>query len=406
MPGLWQILGVKISTGLTCLLLLMAWISPGRSRAAEEPASAQPKASSAPTDTVPSSGSKFIDPEDGWFDMGQFLDTGHGFIPLAAPVTEPAFGYGLGGGLVFIRKNEPLPTGVYRRPNMLVVGGLGTNDGTWATFAAHVGSWKDDRIQTFVAALYASAELDFFGIGEGQLNDHPVPYDLSPGGGVAQARYRIGRSPALAGLGYAYASVKVTVDAPSAPPEMQPLRYSRVGGLLPTFVYDSRDNVFTPLRGSYTSADVQVFRTWLGSSSNFERIQLNGIHHLPISQSVFLGTRVVAAFSFDDVPFYARPFVHLRGAPVLRYMGKNAGSIEAEGRWQFWHRISVDGFAGVGTAWNQFARFDAQQNVVTGGGGFRYEIARRYGLHLGLDAAFGPIPPTLYFVFGNPWFHP
>jgi len=338
--------------------------------------------------------------------MSRFLDTGHGFIPLAAPVTEPAFGYGLGGGLVFIRKNEPIPTGGYRRPNMLVVGGLGTNDGTWAGFIAHAGSWKNDRIQTFVAALVASADLDFFGIGEGPLNDHPVPYDLGPTGGIAQARYRIGDTPAMVGIGYGFGSIQVTVDSSSVPPEMNPIRTSRVGGLTPSFVYDSRDNVFTPLRGSYTSADVGVFREWLGGSSNFERVQLNGIHFLPFSKSVFLGTRVNAAFSFGDAPFYARPFVHLRGAPVLRYMGKNAGSIEAEGRWQFWRRISVDGFAGVGTAWNQFARFDAQQNVVTGGGGFRYEIARRYGLHMGLDAAFGPIEPTLYFIFGNPWLRP
>jgi hypothetical protein len=398
---------MRISLALAYLVIPIALVSIGRSWAAEEPATSSPTAQAAAAmDTIPSSGSKFIDPEDGWFDMSRFLDTGHGFIPLAAPVTEPAFGYGVGGGLVFLRANELPPNGVYRRPNMLAVGGLGTNDGTWAAFAAHIGSWKEDRIQTFVAALYASADLDFFGVGEGPLNDHPVPYDLAPAGGVAQARYRIGRSPAMVGIGYGLASVKVTVDTTSAPPEMQPLRTSRVGGLTPSFVYDSRDNVFTPLRGSYTSADVGVFRSWLGSSSDFERVQLNGIHHLPISQSVFLGTRVAAAFSFGDVPFYARPFVHLRGAPALRYMGKNAGSIEAEGRWQFWRRISVDGFAGVGTAWNQFERFDAQQNVVTGGGGFRYEIARRYGLHLGLDAAFGPIPPTLYFVFGNPWFRP
>jgi hypothetical protein len=47
------------------------------------------------------SGSKFLDPEDGWFDMSAFLDMRGGFVPLAVPVTEPAVGYGVGGGLVF-----------------------------------------------------------------------------------------------------------------------------------------------------------------------------------------------------------------------------------------------------------------------------------------------------------------
>jgi len=37
---------------------------------------------------------------------------------------------------------------------------------------------------------------------------------------------------------------------------------------------------------------------------------------------------------------------------------------------------------------------------VTGGAGFRYELAREYGLHAGLDVAFGPDNAAIYIVLG------
>ena len=35
---------------------------------------------------------QFIDVEDGWFDLGSFLDKAHGFVPVISPITEPAVG--------------------------------------------------------------------------------------------------------------------------------------------------------------------------------------------------------------------------------------------------------------------------------------------------------------------------
>lgn len=116
--------------------------------------------------------------------------------------------------------------------------------------------------------------------------------------------------------------------------------------------------------------------------------------------------RVSLLVRFGNAPFYARPYISLRGAPVVAYLGESAVSIEVESRWQFWKRFSAVGFAGAGSAWNDFDDFERQRDIVTGGGGIRYEIARRFGLHMGLDVAFGPDEPALYVQFGNAWFRP
>jgi hemolysin activation/secretion protein len=96
----------------------------------------------------------------------------------------------------------------------------------------------------------------------------------------------------------------------------------------------------------------------------------------------------------------------LRGAPIMRYQGNETAQLEAELRWQFWKRFSLVGFAGGGAAWNDLSGFDNIQTVVTGGTGFRYEVARKYGIHMGLDVAFAPDNTAVYIQIGSAWSRP
>jgi hypothetical protein len=130
------------------------------------------------------------------------------------------------------------------------------------------------------------------------------------------------------------------------------------------------------------------------------------MHFTPLLRTLHLGVRGDGAASIGDAPFYLRPFIGLRGAPIMRYQGEEVAQIEAELRWQFWRRFSLVGFAGVGAAWNDLTRFRASQTVVTGGVGFRYELARRYGIHMGLDVAFGPDNAAVYVQVGSAWARP
>jgi len=110
--------------------------------------------------------SKIRSPDDGWLDVSGFLDESYGFIPLVIPITEPAVGYGAAGGLAFIDKPLGEAQAGFGRPNITVVGGLGTENGTWGGMAGNLHHWLDDRLQTLVGVIHASVNLDFYGIGE------------------------------------------------------------------------------------------------------------------------------------------------------------------------------------------------------------------------------------------------
>jgi outer membrane protein assembly factor BamA len=385
---------------LSIVIIVLSVMSWGSSAGAQTTPAKPADATTAP--------SKFFSAEDGWVDVGGFLDQAYGFLPVVIPITEPAVGYGAAGGLTFISKPLSEAQAGFGRPNITIVGGLGTENGSWGGLAADVRHWLDDRLETQAGLAYASVNLDFHGVGEDRLlRKNPLRYNLEPKGGVLRAKYRLGESRAWAGLGYAFAATRVAFEAPQGTPGLPDfLRDSNVGGLTPSFTYDTRDNIFTPNRGTFVETVVGFFSKALGGDEEFQRAQLIAMQYMPLHEKVYLGLRGDAAATFGDAPFYLRPFISLRGAPIMRYQGEEVAQVEAELRWQFWKRFSLVGFVGGGAAWNDFERFHNTQAVVTGGVGFRYELARTYGIHAGLDVAFAPDNTAVYIQVGSAWARP
>jgi len=170
--------------------------------------------------------------------------------------------------------------------------------------------------------------------------------------------------------------------------------------------FDTRDNLFTPTRGMYAESSWMASRTALGATDDFERFQQVLIGWQPLTDDITLGARVNYAWSSDGTPFFLRPFVQLRGVPAVRYQGDQAASVELEARWQFFGRWSVVAFGGAGATRTKRQNSTSTQSIGSGGLGFRYELASKFGMHAGIDVAHSPGTTALYFVVGNAWFRP
>jgi hypothetical protein len=226
-------------------------------------------------------------------------------------------------------------------------------------------------------------------------------------GGIANVRYRFGESRFWAGLGYMFARTGVTVEAPENIPMIPGYDdAANVGGLTLAGTWDTRDNFFTATRGTYIDASFAPYGKLLGGDNNFERVALAVIQYAALPYDFYFGVRGDVAAAFGDAPFYLKPYVSLRGVPVMRYQGEEVAMLEAELRWQFWKRFSLVGFTGAGVAWNDFERLDNTQTVFSGGGGFRYELARAYGIHMGADIAFSRDTTAIYIQVGGAWMRP
>lgn len=220
---------------------------------------------------------------------------------------------------------------------------------------------------------------------------------------MAQARYRLGESSNWLGMSYLIADTRVSFDNRMVLPQTD--RGLTISGIDFSFNHDTRDNIFTPREGNYFEASATLFNDALGSDLNFKRYSLVGMQYRPLNNKVSLGLRESIAANSGDTPFYMQPYVYMRGVPAMRYLGEKVAQVEAEVFWRVWDRTSLVGFVGAGAAAGKIGDLSRDSTVAAGGVGVRYEIARKYGLHMGLDA-WSRDGPAIYIQVGSAWMRP
>jgi hypothetical protein len=116
-----------------------------------------------------------------------------------------------------------------------------------------------------------------------------------------------------------------------------------------------------------------------------------------------MGFNLNAQAVFGDVPFFAKPFINMRGIPIMRYQGDYIVTFQNEERWSVSRRWGIVGFWGVGYALDRDEKWDFSDSKWAGGVGFRYLIARLFGIYGGVDVARGPEDWAIYITLGNGW---
>ena len=353
--------------------------------------------------------SRFKDPEDGQFDLSSFLAHPRAFLPIPLVVTEPAVGYGGGLAGMFIRPRKQEGAEGYARPNISAAGGIATENGTWMAFAGDSSHWFDDRVQTLAGGGGGKLNLDFYGLGNASDSlDQPISYTLDAELAIVQGNWKIKpKSPWSIGLRYVYAQVEPKLrDAPVQLPNLLDGVTMKISAPTAVLEYDSRDNLFTPTRGIYSETSYMDSLEGLGATEEFQRFEQVLLVFKPLSEKWYLGARADYQWASDGTPFFLRPYIQLRGVAAMRYQGDEMASAEVEARWQFHGRWSLVGATGYGTAHTERDLFSATRDVWSGAVGFRYELARLFKMHAGLDVGFSKGETAIYLQVGSAWFRP
>lgn len=347
----------------------------------------------------------FYDPDDGKLDMSDYLLNHKGALVVPSIITEPAVGYGLGVGLAFFSQSiseaaaDAKSSGQKMAPpNITVLGGAKTENGTWGAGLAHFHTWDGDRYRYLGAIAKVDAQLDYYG----QLN-RPRGYELEGVFLMQQLLARVGDSNWYVGPRYVYfdANTRFTGEiANEIKPQGNDLTVGKLGLVVD---YDSRDNIFYPGSGTYAEFEAQFARSAFGGMQNFDQYNARGYTWLPIAKNWILGLRADGRFSSGDIPFYAQPYIDLRGVSKARYQDQNAVATEMELRWDVTPRWSILGFTGVGKAYGKWNDFSDASTVTSVGTGFRYLIARKLGLSLGIDVARSKDESAFYIQVGSAW---
>jgi hypothetical protein len=353
------------------------------------------------------------DPQDGKIDISDWLVERKGVLPVPIVITEPAVGNGGGVALMFLRNSmresaeKSKETGQLVPPDIWVVGGGATENGTKALALGGMKTFDDGRWRYRGGVARADVNLQFYGIGSTGLGGGAgsLGYSLDGTMSSQQILRRIGESSNWVGVKWVYLDLNGKADLSKDPRSgLRPDQVARrVSGLGLTLEHDSRDSIFTPSRGWSGALDATFYDPGLGSDTSFQAYRAHVFSYWPLGKSLVLGARVDGRTVSGRAPFFMLPFIDLRGIPAGRYMDKNTAVAEMELRWEFVPRWAAIGFVGAGKAWGRDSSFSQASSAVSKGVGVRYEIARKLGLWIGLDYARGPEGGVTYLQVGTAW---
>jgi hypothetical protein len=343
---------------------------------------------------------------DGKLDFSRFLIDANGFIPVPIIITEPALGsFGALLAPMFLKpKTAPPGYKVYIPPDITAAVAMYTVNGSWMLGAGRIGSIPKAGIKYRAALAYADINLSFYrslpsgNEQEFEFNIEAVPLFLS-------LSKRITRQDLYLGLQYFFSDNKLKPRfSEDLPESIKPEEFnSKVASLGIFLDWDKRDNFFTANKGTRINVLFSANDNWTGSDFTYQRLGGYVNWFLPIKKNWVSGLRLDAQHAFGDPPFYALPSITLRGVPAVRFQGYTTSVLETEQRWDFSQRWSVLGFAGIGKAWQRNQEFGEGANVYNIGTGFRYLLARAFGIRAGIDVAKGTDSWGWYITFGHNW---
>ncbi|WP_125723128.1 BamA/TamA family outer membrane protein [Flavobacterium ustbae] len=352
----------------------------------------------------------FKDSLDGAFDLSDFLIYANGFIVVPTIITEPAVG-GFGGAVapIFLKKRAPVieKDGTKRFINPDITGGVGmyTANKSWMAGAFRSATLAESKILYRGFAAYGDMNLSFYANNLPNQKDQEFKLNFKSTIFYTQWLKQFRNAKWSAGPQYLFLNSKINLpDLNLPPPFVDPKdiksTISQLGGALQ---FDGRDNIFTPDKGIRLQSDFFWSDNMLGSDYDAWRINLSAIGYYPLAKTLIGGLRIEGEQALGSPPFYLKPGINLRGIPAARYMGNTSIVTEAELRWDVYKRWSLMGFGGLASAFDDWDKAFAKPVVYSYGTGFRYLVARKFKLRMGVDVAHGPEEWAYYIVFGSNW---
>ena len=329
------------------------------------------------------------------------------FLAVPVIVTEPAIGEGLGGGLIYFHDTPDdrprvtngrtiAKTGRRQKPPPTATGlfGFYTNNDTYTIGVGHSRTFKEDTWRMMAAVATARINATYY------FGDIPFGFRLDGDVVLAKLKRRIGNSNWFVGVSTSVADADANfADLDSVIPDFE---FTDVG-IAVTGAYDTRDDSMLPSEGHVIDLTVWTYDEAFGGDFDYwtSRLKVHSFHKF--AEKFVLGLRFEASTADGGVPFYAEPFVSLRGIPAMRYTGEIAGVVEAEFRYQFAERWAALAFAGAGFV-DDFTDFpESEDDINAWGIGFRWLALKSENVWIGIDLARGPEDDAYYIQLSHPW---
>ena len=334
-------------------------------------------------------------------------DDGGNWLAIPLIITEPAIGEGLGAGVIYFHDtpdDKPsvvsgrslAKTGRKQNPPPTATGMFGfyTNNDTYMLGLGHARTFKEDTWRMTAAAAAARINATYY------LGDLPFRFGMEGAAVFGSVKRRIGGSNWFVGL--SASAVEADVEFKDLGSGLLDFDFLDVGIAI-MGIYDTRDDSMMPSTGQFVSWTVWNYDEAIGGDFDYwtSKVKVNSFHKF--AEKFVLGLRFEGSTAEGEVPFYAEPFVSLRGVPALRYTGDAAGAVEAEFRYQFAERWAVLTFAGFGFVDEIDVNPAIEDDIHAWGIGGRWLAIKEENVWIGIDLARGPEDDVFYIQLVHPW---
>lgn len=397
----------SVALGLFALLLC------GGSAQAAAPGEARPGGTPDPNATAVEPGTSSEDAADS-IEPGEESQR-YRLLPIPILITEPAVGEGLGVALALFhpvkegKADNPraaTPGTIYDMsesreapPVVTAVAGAYTNNETWFAGIGHFNNWRKDSIRYAggIAAARVNSQI--------YLANLPLPFSMESGFVFQELKFRIGQSDFMVGGGLMWLDAD-NYFGPGLPGGGDDPRFAfdfRNVGLEAKLVYETRNNAMNPTEGLLAELALWRYDEAIGGDYDYWSWKAKALAFFPLSDQLTLGLRLALSGVDGAPPFFAYPFVSLRGIPALRYQDRVAGAAEIEGRYLLAPRWEVSAFAGLGYTSDEVGLFENPGSIYNFGVGGRYKVLEAHNVWMGVDIARGPEDWAWYIQVGHPW---
>ena len=265
----------------------------------------------------------------------------------------------------------------------------------------HSRTFKDDTYRLTALLVDTTVNATYY------VADFPFEFSLDGTVAFARLKRRFGDSNMF--IGASTSVLDASINFPLSPgpesasgPGIPEVPFTDVG-ISASFIYDSRDDTMMPTTGHLADLSLWRYDEAFGGDYNYTSTTLKVNSFRVFGKKWVLGLRLEASAANGDMPFYAAPYVKLRGIPALRYQGEMAGAVEVELRYQFAKHWAVLGFLGEGFTDERGLWDETEDEIKAYGVGFRWLALPTKNVWVGLDLARGPEDDFFYIQLVHPW---
>jgi len=178
-----------------------------------------------------------------------------------------------------------------------------------------------------------------------------------------------------------------------------------ISGLGLSFTYDTRNNAFSPNKGTMMQFWFDHFMPIIGSDYQYTSYVIDVRRFIRVYKDQVLALQAYGMFTARDVPLRSLAALgganSMRGYYAGRFRDKNQGVLQAEYRVPVIGRLGAVGFAGIGNVGSELKYIDFQCLKYSYGGGLRIALNKAEKLNLRLDYGLGKHSQGFYLQLGE-----